>query len=256
MIDDPLPSDWRDLQLGVAQILSEVGLAVEEPKLLETPRGTVEVDVYGIDPGSVDQISYIVECKNWSRPIDQSVIHAFTTVMHETGAHIGYVISKHGLQNGAEKYLHKTNIKGFTYADFQLQYLPVWMERHFMPGLRKATDALISYTEPFNSHRERYVVGLSGTARDKFIECQEEYDDLGFAMLYMTDKRFLLQRAFGLGSPMTDLELLKQITEKALPVALPKFSAGTFRELKDELLTMAIRATEEFNTIFGKNIFA
>ena len=178
MIDDPFPSDWRDLQRGVAQILSEVGLGVEEPKLLETPRGTVEVDIYGIDPGSVDQISYIVECKNWSRPIGQSVIHAFTTVMHETGAHIGYVISKYGLQNGAEEYLRKTNIKGFTYADFQLQYLPVWMERHFIPELGKAADALISYTEPLNSRRERYVAGLSGAARDNFRECWEEYADL------------------------------------------------------------------------------
>ena len=85
---------------------------------------------------------------------------------------------KYGLQNGAEEYLRKTNIKGFTYADFQLQYLPVWMERHFIPELGKAADALISYTEPLNSRRERYVAGLSGAARDNFRECWEEYADL------------------------------------------------------------------------------
>ena len=72
-------------------------------------------------------------------------------------------------------------------------------------------------------------------------------------MLFMASPHFLLQHDSDLGSPVTDLELFKQVmTEKVLPVALPKFSAGTFRELKDELLTMAMRATEEFNTIFGR----
>jgi hypothetical protein len=102
MIDDPLPEDWHDLQTGVARILREIGLIVEENKLVATPRGSVALDVYAVDKGSVDQISYIVECKNWSKRLEQTVVHSFTTVMAETGANIGFVVSKYGLQEGAE----------------------------------------------------------------------------------------------------------------------------------------------------------
>ena len=63
LIDETLPTDWRDLQAGVCRIFQDIGLTAEESKALKTPRGTVEVDVYAVDEASVDHISYIVECK-------------------------------------------------------------------------------------------------------------------------------------------------------------------------------------------------
>src|SRR5690349_17723088 len=131
MIDNPLLSDWRDLQQGVGRILGDIGLAVEIEKTLTTPRGAVTVDVFAVDEGSVDQISYVVECKNWSKPVDQSIIHAFTTVMHETGANIGFVVSKHGLQSGAVQYTASTNICGLTYLELQQRYFHIWWNKFF-----------------------------------------------------------------------------------------------------------------------------
>lgn len=115
MIDDPLPTNWKDLQNGVQRIFRNVGLYAEVEANVETPRGSVNVDVLAIDPKSVDKIRYIVECKNWSNSVPQSVVHSFTTVMHETGANIGFIISKHGLQQGAKQYTQNTNITGMTY---------------------------------------------------------------------------------------------------------------------------------------------
>ena len=63
MIDDPLQEDWHDLQSGVARILRETGLTVEENKKVATPRGSIALDVYAVDTGSVDQISYIVDVR-------------------------------------------------------------------------------------------------------------------------------------------------------------------------------------------------
>jgi hypothetical protein len=96
MIEDPYPRRWRDLQHGIARILNELGLRVEIEKKVVTPRGSVELHVFAVDEASVDNITYVIECKNWSRSVNQSIVHSFTTVMHEVGAHIGFIVSKRG----------------------------------------------------------------------------------------------------------------------------------------------------------------
>jgi hypothetical protein len=55
MIEEPLPDDWHDLQSSVARIPGEIGLTVEENKLVANPRGSIALDVYAVDTGSVDQ---------------------------------------------------------------------------------------------------------------------------------------------------------------------------------------------------------
>ncbi len=88
MIEIPEPKEWKSLQSGFCRIFNEIGLHAEENKLIITPRGSVSLDVFAIDIGSVDSIQYVVECKNWKNSIPQSVVHAFTTIMHEVGANI------------------------------------------------------------------------------------------------------------------------------------------------------------------------
>ena len=66
MIDNPYPDKWQDLQLGVKRIFRNVGLSSDIEVNIPTPRGSVNVDVLAIDGLSLDNIKYIVECKNWS----------------------------------------------------------------------------------------------------------------------------------------------------------------------------------------------
>ena len=58
MIDDPLPDDWRELQAGVQRIFRNVGMKADVEVDLQTPRGTINVDVLAIDTRSVDKIIY------------------------------------------------------------------------------------------------------------------------------------------------------------------------------------------------------
>jgi uncharacterized membrane protein len=153
MIENPLPHNWKELQAGVNQLLNEIGLDAEIEKKIDTPRGSVEIDVYAVDQNSVDKIRYIIECKNWSSSIPQTVVHAFTTLMHETGGNIGYIISKHGLQTGAKEYAKSTNITGITYEEFQRKYFSVWYQKHFVTKIGDTVDALSQYVEPINSRR-------------------------------------------------------------------------------------------------------
>jgi len=228
-----------------------MGLQSEEAKIMITPRGEVELDVYAIDIDSVDKITYVVECKNWERPISQSVVHSFTTVMYEVGANIGYIVSKNGLQSGAQEYTQSTNITGLSYLEFQKHYFESWYNRHYCEKITKSSDSLQQYTEPFNSHREKKIDGLSTTKKNQFIKIKKEY--VNFAMLLTC---YHLRLDIGLQNipAIDDISKLKQAYEQSLSNSV-YFQAIYYRQLLSEVLEVIERATNHFNEIFNGNIF-
>lgn len=115
------PISWQDLQEKVCTILNQIGFIAETNKSCNTPRGQIEIDVYAEDPYSIDNIVYVAECKNWESKVPQTIIHAFTTVMHEIGANIGYIISRNGFQKGAYEYI--TNMAIFQEHNDQMKIL-------------------------------------------------------------------------------------------------------------------------------------
>ncbi len=253
MIENPEPKEWKSLQAGVCRIFNEIGLHAEEDKLIITPRGSVTLDVFAVDPGSVDSIQYVVECKNWGNSIPQSVVHAFTTVMHEVGANIGYIISQKGMQKGAKDYLQNTNIKGLTYAEFQQHYLKIWVEQQFCSTIWNVADALIQYTEPINSRRERYRDSLTPELDEKFGRIYEKYYLFGMAMLMIASGAHKLSSSIT-GPPDISVETLNKIVTETLGEVY-KIKTVYLREVLDQLVELIANITEEFNTIFGKNIF-
>lgn len=251
MIENPYPEDWRDLQKGVCSILNEIGLNAEEGKILKTPRGSIELDIYAIDEKSVDKIKYVVECKNWTSSIPQSVVHSFTTVMHEIGANIGYIISKHGLQSGAKEYIRNTNILGLTYEEFQKRYFSIWYEKCFVTKIGDVVDPLAQYVEPFNSFRDQRIAQLSEIKRKEFSELIKKYYNFGSAMSFFEFPRY--SPHFGMPAPENINDLKRKIVS-----TLGKdyeFRADYYRELLNQIRSKVIEVTKEFNAIFGKNIF-
>jgi hypothetical protein len=57
LIENPNPRNWRALQAGVCRLLNEIGLTAETGKIVDTPRGKVEIDVFAVDEQSVDKIN-------------------------------------------------------------------------------------------------------------------------------------------------------------------------------------------------------
>lgn len=169
------PVDWRDLQNKVCLLLSQSGFETEIEKKVSTPRGDVEIDVFAIDPRSIDKITYAVECKNWSAPVNQSVIHAFTTVMNETGSNIGYIVSKAGFQDGAVRYTKHTNIKLFSFLELQNHYYKSWMINYFAPQLEKYVERCNLYVEPCNSARDRAIVDLNEANKNIYKSLVDKY---------------------------------------------------------------------------------
>lgn len=251
MIENPEPSDWRLLQDGVCRIFNEIGLSAKTEVRLTTPRGTVEVDVFAVDEKSVDKIKYVVECKNWGSAIPQTVVHAFTTVMHETGSNIGFIVSRHGLQEGAERYTESTNIIGLTYRELQIRYMKVWWDRYFCIQVAAAADSAFQYVELINSFRERMVSELPEPKKRKFRQLQEKYGAFVMLVQIMDMGRIIPQY---LSEYPQSIDIYKEKLSELLG-RKDYFKAIYYRDLLDEICLISHSIEEEFNSIFGKNIF-
>lgn len=251
MIENPEPTDWRSLQAGVCRLFNEIGLTANTEVRLATPRGTVEVDVYAVDENSVDKIKYIVECKNWDAAIPQSVVHAFTTVMHETGANIGFIVSRNGLQSGARRYTESTNMIGLTYAEIQTRYLGQWWRKFFCVQTAAAVDSAFQYVEPINSRRERAVTALPDGEQRRFRDLQVRYGPFVMLVQFMKIDR-LIPYCFSEIPP--SIEVYKEKLNEQLGVT-DHFQAFYYRDLLVEICGTANVIEREFNSVFGRNIF-
>lgn len=246
-------TDWKDLQNKVCLLFNQIGLKAETEKIIETPRGEVEVDVFAIDPNSVDKISYLVECKNWNSPVNQSVIHSFTTVMNETGCNIGYIISKKGFQTGAIKYVRNTNIRLFTFEDIQSHYYQLWMMNYFAPQIERMNERCNYYCEPCNSLRDREVDKLDPQKKEIFFQLYNKY-----AQFVLT-----LEMISGCINYMMKLDVKKDYTLIKWKEFISKCTEinidVSFSNLSNvlEVLEVVLKGiTQKFDDIFEHDIFA
>ncbi|MBK3848104.1 restriction endonuclease [Stutzerimonas xanthomarina] len=255
MIDDPLPGNWRDLQTDVQRIFRNVGLLADVEVDLRTPRGSVNVDILAIDVRSVDKIKYIAECKNWGTAVPQSVVHSFTTVMHETGANIGFIISKHGLQEGAKRYTQNTNIVGMTYLEFQQRYFEAWWKRYFCPRIGDAADHPLQYVEDCNTVRDSAYGKLSFPDQAKFDRLRRE--NSGSLMLLSMFNYMVLSPNLNTGTLLDVPNNLDEFKTKVLAQITPhiEWHCDTFRGLLELILKYLSDIQAEFDAIFGGSIF-
>lgn len=255
MIDNPYPESWQDLQSGVCRILRNIGLQANTEVPLQTPRGQTTVDVYAIDLNSVDRIQYIVECKNWSSAVPQTVVHAFSTVMQETGGNLGFIISKHGLQAGARRYTNNTNITGMTYSEFQKKYFKVWWHRYFCPRVGDAADRVLQYTEDFNPVRDSAYQELSEESKIVFDELRRRYTVHTWTLSMFNFKS--LSRRLDAGTLLNTPESLDDFKCRVLREITPgiEWHCVTFRELLELILSFLADLESQFNNLFGGYIF-
>lgn len=172
------PIDWRMLQNEVATILSDCGFETAIEKTIETVRGSVEVDVFATKSNAYAN-AVLCECKYWNTPVPKTIIHAFRTVVEDSGASQGIIISKAGFQKGAYESVVKSNLILLNWEEFQnafaLEYVCYVVDRNFKKGheLRvKANTVLETY------HKHPSV--LSDKEFENFQLLREAYNDFLF----------------------------------------------------------------------------
>jgi len=144
VIEPPPGPDWQHLQQRVARILHESGFEAETPKVLQTVRSRVEVDVYAVDPASNPASVYLCECKLWSRHVPQAEVLAFRSVVGDVGAHHGLFISARGFQPGAYEVVWGTNVTLMNWPEFEDLFRERWCRNYWIPAFRDNLDHLAS----------------------------------------------------------------------------------------------------------------
>jgi len=120
------PKNWEELEEKVCQVFREAGCNAARNQTLKTVRGRVDVDVVVRDKTRRPHVLILCECKHWARPVPKTVVHAFRTVVHDSGAHLGFLISDGGFQAGSYEAAAKANIRLVTWKQFQQEMYERW----------------------------------------------------------------------------------------------------------------------------------
>ena len=148
LFTDKTPTSWRDLQNRVAQLLSQAGYTTKTPHTINTARGTVEVDVYIESPDELIKL-IICECKFWNTAVPKEKVHAFRTVVSDSGAEVGLLISKEGFQSGAIDAAKYSNIKLINWDGFIEMIKSKWVY-HQLKKIKELSAPLSIYMDPLD----------------------------------------------------------------------------------------------------------
>jgi restriction system protein len=249
-IEESEPDTWQELEAGVARILNEAGLRAERGKSLETARGTVNVDVVASDDAINPPVLTVFECKYWKRPVPQTVVHAFRTIIIDSGANAGFIVSRSGFQVGAEDAAQFSNIRLVGWHKFQEVYADRWFRSYMIKQIWSALDPLYEYVEPMNSRIIRKASALSESKLAEYKRLRHEHGPAVMTLAVMFSD---------IPSPITRTGPLPLPLRQAMPsndegVVLPDtiLDAASLRALMRTVIKYAEAITRSFDTIFGE----
>jgi hypothetical protein len=139
-----------------------------------------------VDPRALLPSSCIIECKYWRKRVPQSVVHSVRTVAADNGASHAFIVSSAGFQKGAVEAARFTNVKLFSYAEFESYFEPIWVDNYLRPKLYSVVDPLIEYTEPINSRIFRKAGMLTNTKRRKFNLLRKQHMPLAMMAAFLS----------------------------------------------------------------------
>ena len=216
------PQTWKELQDLVAYYFNNSGYTAITPYNLETVRGNVEVDVF-VDTNNEFNDKIICECKYWNTAIPQEKIHAFRTVINDSGVSSGLVISKYGFQSGAIKASRKANIKLLTWEDFLNLIFDKWrMFRH-----RK----LLSIARPLAVYTDYMDVPSEKMTKEQIKEHSDSIQK--YAPLYLCSHKLKI-----------DTEFINKFN------SIYNCNINSYEDYFDVLETKAIEAVQYYENFF------
>lgn len=223
-ITNTVPSNWEDLERIVCDYLNQAGYNAERSKAIKTIRGSVNVDVFATSENEILK-QFICECKYWNTPVPKEKIHAFRTVVHDSGSMVGIFISKSGYQSGAKEAAYCSNVLLKTWDGFLELIERQWVTNQ-IARVQHIARPLSVYTDPFDVPYEK----LSNEERmlyKKVTEsCLEEY---------------LVCRILSWENYLEDQILVRKVQYKALD------------ELLDHLESLFATSIDRYQEIFKDN---
>jgi len=220
-------------------MLAQSGFSVQVEKVIQTVRGSAEIDVFGQE--AVDGRTYTVlcECKNWAARVPQNMIHGFRTVIADAGANLGYIISTSGFQSGALTAAELTNVRLVTWPEFQAEFEQSWITHHFRRSLDSRLDTLWRYTEPIPPYR--LLDRLDENAQRAFVGLRETHQPF-WSALFTTFSPFLRM-------PIPNLPLRAHFQNAGDSIPAPVLDALGYQDLLEAVLDYGEATLAQFRAV-------
>jgi hypothetical protein len=248
MITCSIPEDWRALQSEVGKILEQCGFSVEVEKIVDTARGKVELDVYAEEVVKGRKYSIVCECKHWKSSIPQSIIHSFRTILNDTGANVGYIVTLKGFQSGAFKAANYSNLELVTWEEFQKAFCDSWLEQYLSPVITKELDPILDYTEPLV---QKWMCEVPDHEVKIIKSLREKYFSFAVLIMAFTSYSSFLRTN---GFPKLPLsENWHQLTEAGDDIPKEILEAKGYIEFLHESLKFGKQGIREFKEVRDRN---
>lgn len=213
---------------------------------MSSARGEIEIDVYAVENVRGRRYSIACECKHWQRPIPQTVVHAFRTVVSEIGANVGYIISMAGFQSGSFRASELTNLQLVTWQQFQDLFEVIWYDEFFSKEIDRRLDGLMTYSEPF---LPAWWDRMSDVDQQAYMALKEKYDLFGVVMQSFGPYSRLLDREHN--RPIPSLPLRARLPNDRYLPTIPDhiLDETSYRQFLDASLLFGEAALEEFRVL-------
>lgn len=226
LITNEVPSSWKDLQDKVYKYLNQCGYRAESPKTIELVRGQVEVDVFATTDNELLR-QFICECKFWDTPVPREKIHAFRTIVQDSGSMLGIFISKKGFQSGAREAAYCSNVVLKDWNGFIDMIATKWVKNRFRE-IQRLGDPLGIYTDYLDVPIEKFS---TEAAKQECFRLQNKYI-----------KPYFVARALELGMHRPEE-----------PIVIDDIQFDYFNCLFDYLEEEFIQGVKEFEELFMNN---
>jgi hypothetical protein len=101
---------WLDYENRVYDLFRSTGCHCTKDIIVQGVRGHHQIDIV-VDLNTTESAHrWLIECKNWVRPVGKREVQAFKTVIDDVGADHGYMLCEKGFQKGAVDMASASNI--------------------------------------------------------------------------------------------------------------------------------------------------
>ncbi|MGB4781514.1 restriction endonuclease [Candidatus Methylomirabilis sp.] len=128
--------EWLEYERAVLSLFKSTGYRCEHDVTLQGARGRHQVDVVVHVETIIGFHPWLVECKNWGRPVGKREVAAFRTIVEDVGADHGYLVSKAGFQDGALQLARTLNISLTNLAELTTRFT----EEQLLPDHKQSRE--------------------------------------------------------------------------------------------------------------------
>jgi hypothetical protein len=110
---------WFDFQEEIKDYFCSIGADAETNKRLLGVRTSHDVDIFVQIKFLGEDLVWLVEAKHWNSPVTKLHVLSLRTIVDDTGADRGFIVSSAGFQKGAYEAADKTNVKLKTFDELK-----------------------------------------------------------------------------------------------------------------------------------------